>query len=466
MGAVKKTIFRKYDIRGIAQTELSDKVVTRIGQAYATMVRRQAQTAGALQVGIGYDARASSPRLLEALSTGIRRAGLGVLNLGLVPTPLVYFAQHTRDGLAGVIQITGSHNPAEYNGFKMMIGKDTLHGEAIASLYDLIQLGDVVESETYGAQTTWGGLVEAYIDWVDKDITASPRPLKVVLDSGNGVAGVVAPACIRQVFPQAEVVELFSQPDATFPNHHPDPTIEANLAHLIAKVKEVGADLGVAYDGDGDRIGVVDEQGQVIWGDRLLILLGRAVLRDNPGATIIGEVKCSQTLFDDIQAHGGTPVMSAVGHSLIKAKIKETGAKLAGEMSGHIFFNDRFFGFDDAIYTTARLLEILGQQSDPLSQLMDDVPKTFATPELRVECAEALKFAVPGRIATAFGSRGLKVNAIDGARVQFDHGWGLVRASNTQPALVLRVEATTELLRDEYLGQLYDELEQQGVKTP
>jgi phosphomannomutase/phosphoglucomutase len=265
---------------------------------------------------------------------------------------------------------------------------------------------------------------------------------------------VVAPALVRSVFPDGEVIELFSEPDARFPNHHPDPTVEENLHHLIAAVRDHGADLGVAYDGDGDRIGVVDAQGGIIWGDRLMILLARAVLSEQPGATIIGEVKCSQTLFDDIAAHGGVPVMSKVGHSLIKAKIKETGAKLAGEMSGHIFFNDRFFGFDDAIYTTCRLMEILTATPSSLAELMSDVPTTFATPELRVDCADSIKFGVPAKVALSFADR-FPVNTIDGVRVNFGLGWGLVRASNTQPVLVLRAEATSPELRDQYLAALH-----------
>ena len=450
---ITPTIFRKYDIRGIAAEELTDEAVTAIGQAYATMLVRHGGLAG--KVGIGRDARASSDRLFEALATGLGRAGVEVVSLGMVPTPLVYFANATREDLGGVIQITGSHNPAEYNGFKMMLGADTLHGEHIQELRELIESGDLVVADAPAASPeVWDGLIDAYRAWVAENIKPGARKLKVVLDSGNGVAGVVAPQLVREVF-GGEVVELFSDPDASFPNHHPDPTVEANLQHLIAAVRQHNADLGVAYDGDGDRIGVVDERGEVIWGDRLLILLSRAVLADYPGATIIGEVKCSQTLFDDIEARGGVPVMSAVGHSIIKARIKQEGAHLAGEMSGHIFFNDRFFGFDDAVYTTCRLLEIISQAEGTLSGLMADVPTTFTTPELRADCPEETKFLIPGRVAEAFAAEGLEVNTIDGARVRFAEGWGLVRASNTQPVLVLRVEATSPEARDAYLARLH-----------
>jgi phosphomannomutase/phosphoglucomutase len=450
---MNKNIFREYDVRGIADVDLDDATVEAIGHAYASTLLDQPDAIR--RVGIGFDARGSSPRLFAALSRGMRKVGVEVVGLGLVPTPLVYFAAFSRDDLGGAVQITGSHNPAEYNGFKMMIGHDTLHGDGIRALHARIISGDLAPATAAPAiETSWDGVIAAYSAWVKGNIRPGARKLKVVLDSGNGVAGVVAPALVREVF-GGEVIELFSEPDARFPNHHPDPTVEENLHHLIAAVREHGADLGVAYDGDGDRIGVVDAAGDIIWGDRLMILLARAVLVEQPGATIIGEVKCSQTLFDDIAARGGVPIMSKVGHSLIKAKIKETGAKLAGEMSGHIFFNDRFFGFDDAVYTTCRLLEILSSTDQPLAQLMSDVPRTFATPELRVDCADTLKFAVPAKVAAQFSDR-FAVNTIDGVRVNFGHGWGLVRASNTQPVLVLRAEATSPELRDQYLAWLHE----------
>ena len=452
------TIFRKYDIRGIAAEDLTNDVVEAIGQAFATKMKRDLDTLG--DVGVGFDARGSSPRLFEALARGLRRAGVCVVDLGLVPTPMVYFAKFHRDGLKGVIQITGSHNPAEYNGFKMMLGDGTLHGEGIQELRTIIEEGAFHTVEDRGEMSTWRELRAEYLDWLQDNLAPGDRALKVVLDSGNGVAGVVAPDAVRRVFgSNTDVLELFSEPDATFPNHHPDPTVAENLEHLIEAVREHDADLGVAYDGDGDRIGVVDETGRIIWGDKLMILLSRQVLKEFPGATIIGEVKCSQTLFDDIEAHGGEPIMSAVGHSLIKAKIQETGAKLAGEMSGHIFFNDRYFGFDDAIYATCRLMEILSQTESPLSSLLSDVPETFATPELRIDCDESRKFDIPGVVADHFAEQGLDVNTIDGARVQFDEGWGLVRASNTQPVLVLRVEASSPALKDAYLDRLKEAIE-------
>jgi phosphomannomutase / phosphoglucomutase len=442
-------IFRKYDIRGIAETDLDDETVTLIGRAIGTKLS-QTQGTG-LRVGVGRDARGSSERIFAALSDGIRSSGVDVIELGLVPTPLVYFAAHTHK-LDGAVQITGSHNPAPYNGFKMMMGTNTLHGEAIQELYEIATGGEFATSEQPGGLSSFPQIVDEYVDWVKNDITPGGRALKVALDSGNGVAGVVAPRLVREVF-GGEVIDMYTEPDASFPNHHPDPTVAENLQDLIEVVREEGCDFGVAYDGDGDRIGVVSETGEIIWGDKLMIALSRALLDEIPGATIIGEVKCSQTLFDDIEAHGGTAIMARVGHSLIKAKIKETDAELAGEMSGHIFFNDRFFGFDDALYTTCRLMEILSATDQPFSALLEGIPETFATPELRLDCDERLKFEVPGLVAGEYADDH-EVNTIDGMRVKFDNGWGLVRASNTQPVLVVRVEANSAADRDAYLEEL------------
>lgn len=442
-------IFRKYDIRGIAAEDLDDDTVRKIGRAFGSRLVRRSGVEG-LRVGIGWDARASSQRIFQALSGGLRSTGVHVVELGLVPTPLVYFAAHTHD-LSGAIQITGSHNPAEYNGFKMMEGKSTLHGPDIQDLRELIEAGDFVDAED-GGSSEFPNLVREYIEWVKNDINPGERKVKVALDSGNGVAGVVAPDLVREIF-DGEVIDMYTEPDASFPNHHPDPTVGENLEDLREMVVSSACDVGIAYDGDGDRIGLVDERGEVIWGDKLLIVLARALLAERPGSTIIGEVKCSQTLYDDIEARGGKAVMAKVGHSLIKAKIKETDAELAGEMSGHIFFNDRFFGFDDALYTTCRVLEIMSHTEGPFSDLLEGVPETFATPEIRQPCDEELKFEIPGVVAEEF-ARDHEVVTIDGVRVKFEEGWGLVRASNTQPVLVLRVEATSAEKRDEYLERL------------
>jgi phosphomannomutase / phosphoglucomutase len=443
-------IFRAYDIRGIADTDLNDDVVRKIGHAFATRVVRHSGEGP--RIGIGRDARESSDRIFEALQQGLRKGGAHVVNLGIVPTPLVYFASVT-SGFHGAIQITGSHNPGEYNGFKMMMGKDTLHGEHIQELRHIIEQQDYVTGEDLG-QSAMSDLRKKYIEWVRDNISMGERKLHIAIDSGNGVAGVVAPELLRDAI-SCKVEELFTEPDGTFPNHHPDPTVLENLTDLIDVVRAKGCDFGVAYDGDGDRIGVVDEKGDVIWGDKLMILLSRSVLENHPGATIIGEVKCSQTLFDDIAKHGGNPIMSRVGHSLIKAKIKETGAKLAGEMSGHIFFNDRFFGFDDALYATCRLAEIVSRSDRSLSELLGDVPETFITPEIRRDCPESIKFEIPTQVARQLGEH-YEVNTIDGVRVTFEDGWGLVRASNTQPVLVMRAEATSPAGRDRYLQILED----------
>lgn len=442
-------IFRAYDIRGIADEDLTDPVVRSIGQAFATMTIRAGYEAP--RIGVGRDARNSSDRVYEALKDGLCKAGAHVVSLGTVPTPLVYFAAFT-EGFHGAIQITGSHNPGEYNGFKMMIGKDTLHGETIQDLRKLIEADDLIEGTEDLGCSALADLRKSYIEWVRDNIRMGDRKLHIAMDSGNGVAGLLAPELVRDAV-GVKVTELYSEPDGTFPNHHPDPTVPENLQDLIETVKKEGCDCGVAYDGDGDRIGVVDEEGRIIWGDRLLVLFARQVLANNPGATIIGEVKCSQTLFDDIARHGGEPIMARVGHSLIKAKIKETDALLAGEMSGHIFFNDRFFGFDDALYATCRLVEILSKTTQPLSALLADLPTTYATPELRRDCPESLKFQVPGKVAEFFADD-YEVNTIDGVRVKFDHGWGLVRASNTQPVLVMRTEGNSPQSRDDYMTQL------------
>ncbi|MFW5966823.1 MAG: phosphomannomutase/phosphoglucomutase [Persicimonas sp.] len=452
-------IFRKYDIRGIAETDLTDETVGAIARAFGTRLLDGGEGRGQ-RVGIGYDARGSSTRIVSALSEGLQSTGVDVIDLGMAPTPLVYFAAHTHM-LDGAIQITGSHNPAEYNGFKMMMGAETLHGDAIQELREIAEAGEFARREP-GTKRSFGRIIDEYIAWVANDIEPGDRSLKIALDSGNGVAGLVAPRLVREVF-GGEVIEMFSEPDDAFPNHHPDPTVAENLEQLVETVRREDCDLGVAYDGDGDRIGVVDEEGDILWGDELMIVLGRALLDQRPGATIIGEVKCSQNLFDDIQARGGKAIMARVGHSLIKAKIKETDAELAGEMSGHIFFNDRFFGFDDALYTTCRLLEILSTTEAPLSSLLEGVPQTHATPELRLDCDERLKFDVPEVVASEY-AEDHEVNTIDGMRVKFDEGWGLVRASNTQPQLVVRVEAQSPEARDRYLAQLKEGIERAKKK--
>lgn len=443
-------IFRKYDIRGVAESDLNDETIRKVARAYGTKIRSQTGVSTS-RIGIGRDIRDSSDRIFSTIEQGLTETGLDVVDLGVVPTPLTYFATHQLD-LDGSIQITGSHNPPEYNGLKMMEGDRPLYGDGIQDLRSIGESGEFAEAQEPGESTSHPSIIREYIEWVVDDIEPGEHDVKIAIDGGNGVAGVVAPQLIREVF-GIEPIELYMEPDSTFPNHHPDPTVEENLEDLIETVRTSDCDLGVAYDGDADRLGVVDDRGTIVWGDTLMILFSRDVLREHPGATIVGEVKCSQTLFDDIRDRGGEPVMSRVGHSLMKAKIRETGALLAGEMSGHVFFNDRFFGFDDGLYATCRLIEILTREGDSIRELLSDVPETFATPELRRDCPEDIKFEIPGFVAEYFEDD-FEVSTVDGARVKFENGWGLVRASNTQPKIVLRAEGLSEEQRDTYLERL------------
>jgi phosphomannomutase/phosphoglucomutase len=441
-------IFREYDIRGIADRDLVDPVIELLGRAFAEYVR----PTGASRAAIGWDARLSSPRLRDALARGLSAKGIEVIDLGLCPTPALYYSLHRLKPGAGVM-ITGSHNPAEFNGFKLCVGTETIYGEEIQKLRRIMEKMDGAAGGPAG--TGRHPILPDYANEL-KDRFPGLRevPLTVVLDAGNGTAGPVAPDVMRSL--GCEVVELFSEPDGRFPNHHPDPTIPKNMAALISAVRERKADLGIAFDGDADRIGVVDEQGAILWGDQLMVLFSRDILRDRKGATFVSEVKCSQTMYDDIRAHGGNAIMWKTGHSLIKAKMKETGAALAGEMSGHIFFADRYFGYDDAIYAACRVVELLRKARKaagtavPLSSLLADVPRTFSTPEIRFDCPDALKFKVVDAMKQLYAKGGglslplREVITIDGVRAVFRDGWGLIRASNTQPVLVMRFEANTE----------------------
>ena len=423
-------IFRAYDVRGVADVDLHDAVVEDLGRAYGTVVRR----AGGHTITLGRDCRTHGARLRAALLRGLLSTGLDVLDVGVVASPLLYFAVFHHE-VDGGVQITGSHNPPDYNGFKMMLGQSSIHGEQIQALRRLIETRDFATGE--GAVRD-APITDTYVDYVAKNLALGPRRLKVVVDAGNGTGGVPSAAILERL--GVDLVPMYIEMDGTFPNHHPDPTVEANLQPLIDRVLAEGADLGVAYDGDADRIGVIDERGAVIWGDRLMIILSRALLADNPGAAIVSEVKCSRTLFEDITAHGGRAIMGQVGHSLIKERMKREDALLAGEMSGHIFFRHRWFGFDDAVYTTGRLLEILSRHDGPLSSLLAGVPETHVTPELRLPCPDDEKFDVVAAGVAHFKALHPVVD-IDGARVDFGDGWGLIRASNTQPVIVLRAEA-------------------------
>jgi len=423
-------IFRAYDIRGIAERDLDDATTDRIARAYATIVRNN----GGTRVALGRDCRLSSDRLHQAFVRGLTEAGLDVDDVGVGASPQLYWAVHHL-GSDGGVQITGSHNPGDHNGFKMMLGQGSFHGERIVELAAIANAGTFATGQ---GRVTEHDLRAAYVADIVSRLQLGPHLPKVAIDGGNGTGGPPAAALLAAL--GVPTTALFVPMDGHFPNHHPDPTVEDNLVDLRQAVLAGGLDVGIAYDGDADRIGVIDDKGAVIWGDRLLILLAREVLARHPGAAIVGEVKCSHTLFADISAHGGRPVMSAVGHSIIKDRMKVEGALLAGEMSGHIFYKDRWYGFDDAIYVTGRLLEILSHTDRPLSALLADVPVTHVTPEIRLDCPDDRKFAVVALAIEHYG-RHHPIVDIDGARIAFEDGWGLIRASNTQPVIVLRAEA-------------------------
>lgn len=444
---MNENIFREYDIRGIVGQDLTDATVAIVARAIGTFYIQN----NARRIAVGFDARESSPRFRDLLINGLIASGCDVLDIGRVPTPVLYFAVFT-EKVDGGVMITGSHNPADHNGFKICLGKQTLFGEQIQAIKNIAQRNrfagqtPIVSSESLDIEKTKpqvqiADVLPEYQRQLLRRVGVGAKKLKVVVDAGNGMGGVTAVPLYRAL--GYELVELFTEPDSDFPNHHPDPTVVENLQDTIKAVRETGADLGIAFDGDADRIGVVDENGRIIWGDELMVLLAREVLKEKPNSTIIAEVKCSQTLFEDIKKNGGNPIMWKAGHSIIKSKMKQTGAALAGEMSGHIFFADRFYGFDDATYAGARVLEILSKSDRTLSELLSDLPETFSTPEIRIDCAEEKKFKVVEKIAEEFSETN-EVITIDGARIIFENGWGLVRASNTQAILVLRFEADTK----------------------
>jgi len=429
---INPKIFREYDIRGIVDKDLSLEFVEYLGRGIGTYFRAH----GKKQAAVGRDARLSSPAYAEAIITGLLSSGCSVVDIGLVPTPLLYFAVYYKKNEAAVM-ITGSHNPPEYNGFKMMVGEETLFGETIQQVYKILKEGKVITDKA-GTRSSYD-IIPEYESYVLKDVQLR-RKLKVVLDAGNGTAGFVAVPIFRKL--GCDVTELYCEPDGNFPNHHPDPTLPEAMEDLVKEVKKTGADFGVGYDGDGDRIGVVDDEGNLLWGDQLMIVFSRDVLPANPGAAVISEVKASKLLYSEVKRLGGRPIMWKTGHSLIKQKIKEEKALLAGEMSGHIFFADRFFGFDDAIYSSARLAEIVSRSEKKLSEMLADLPKTYYTPEIRVYATDEVKFKIVDEVKKELAKK-YPVNDIDGIRVSYPNGWALVRASNTQAALVLRYEADT-----------------------
>jgi phosphomannomutase/phosphoglucomutase len=426
-------IFREYDIRGRVPDELNQETVYRLGLCFGTYYHQK----GVSRIALGRDCRLSSPELHDALLKGLIDTGMHVSDVGMIPTPLLYFSMFHLE-VDGGLQITGSHNPPEYNGFKIGVDKTTIYGEEIQKVREIGDSEKFVQGKGAVEETD---IISPYMAYLGDNIRPGDVAIKVVVDGGNGMGGLVAPEAYIAM--GVEVETLFCEPDGRFPNHHPDPTVPDNLKDLIAKVSEHGSDLGIAFDGDADRIGVVDHEGRIIWGDQLMIIFSRDLLERNPGAKIIGEVKCSQVLFDDIEKHGGQPIMWKVGHSLIKNKMKEEKAVLAGEMSGHLFFAERYFGYDDAIYAGARLLEILTKKRESIKDLLSDVPKMVSTPEIRLDCPDEKKFQVVAELAKEFKEE-YQVIDVDGARVLFDRGWGLVRASNTQPVLVFRFEAQDE----------------------
>ena len=449
------TSLREYDIRGIVGRTLSEKDAFAIGRCFGSIV---AQKGGSV-VAVGRDGRVSGPALEQALVDGLKASGLRVLRMGVGPTPMLYFLNVAR-GCDGAIQVTGSHNPPDYNGFKMVLGAKPFFGAQIQEIGRMAAAGDVV-AEASGSDEAVD-IAPEYVERVARDWDGGERALKVVWDNGNGAAGEVLAALVSRLPGRHEI--LFPEIDGRFPNHHPDPTVPKNLEALIARVTETGADLGIAFDGDADRIGVVDDEGHVLFGDQLLIVLARDVLARNPGATIISDVKASQVLFDEIARAGGTPLMWKTGHSLVKAKMAETGSPLAGEMSGHVFFAERWYGFDDALYAAVRLLGVVARMPERLSAVRAALPAVVNTPELRFPCDDRRKFDVVREVAARLKAAEARVSDVDGVRVTTEDGWWLLRASNTQAVLVARAEATTGTAGLERLkAALGDQLAASGI---
>ncbi len=456
---ISENIFREYDVRGIVGSDIDEETAVLLGRAFAVFLRRS--NPDAIRVSVGRDVRLSSAALASAVMEGI-----DVVDIGTCPTPLQYFSIFHL-GLDGGIMVTGSHNPPEYNGFKISVGRETIHGRDIQELKEIILNSRWSGSPERGSQSSFD-VIEAYKRYMLDEFSHLNGPafrrLKVVVDAGNGTAGDVAPDILSRI--GCDVIPLYCDPDGNFPNHHPDPTVVEYIRDLIAETKNSGADMGVGYDGDSDRIGVVNKAGGVVWGDQLMIVLSREVLKEHPGAKIIGDVKCSQLMFDDIKAKGGIPVMWKTGHSLIKQKMKDEKALVAGEFSGHIFIADRYFGYDDALYTTFRLVEIMKKTGKDIEELLSDIPRLYFTPEIRVDCPEERKKSAVEKIVSKIISyknnggapyRIAGVDTTDGVRIVFEDGWGLVRTSNTQPVVVMRVEARSNESVAKYRAFLEDE---------
>lgn len=452
---ITSSIFKAYDIRGIVEKELTPEVVKLIGMAIGSESIAQ----GERGIVVGRDGRLTGPMLSESLISGLIESGCHVVDIGMVPSPLVYFATYTKGASSGVM-VTGSHNPPEYNGLKIMIAGETLSADKIQNLYSRI----VNQQFSSGSGSSASiNIDQDYMDTIKSDITLD-RELNIVVDCGNGVAGNIAPKLFKTL--GAKVTKLFCLVDGRFPNHHPDPSNPENLEDLIKEVIDTGADLGLAFDGDGDRLGLVDNRGNVIWADRQMILYARDVLSRKPGAKIIFDVKCSSLLPKDISEHGGEPIMSRTGHSFIKNKLKETDAELGGEMSGHIFFNDRWYGFDDAIYTGARLLEIISKTEKTCAEIFAEFPGGVSTPEINIHFDEqGQQYDAMETLSNSVDFPGSEINTIDGVRVDYENCWGLVRASNTTPCLVLRFEGNDQEALKSIKSQFKDWLEKNNIST-
>ena len=446
-----RTILREYDVRGIVGSTLTEADAYALGRSFAAL----AVAEGANRVAVGRDGRTHSPGLEAALVRGLTEGGLDVVRIGMGPSPMLYFAVSTLE-VQGGIQVTGSHNPADYNGFKMLLNGRSVFGAEIQELGRRAAEGDWSEGNgSVGEQD----IVDDYVDALVKDFDG--KAYRIGWDAGNGAGGPIVDKLIERL--PGEHHRLFTDVDGRFPNHHPDPTVEANLVDLKKLVADQGLDFGFAFDGDADRIGAVDSQGRVIWGDQLLIILAGAVLKDQPGATIIADVKASQTLFDRIAEMGGKPLMWKTGHSLIKSKMKETGAPLAGEMSGHIFFKHQWYGFDDALYAAIRTIRAVSASGKSLTDLKSEMPVSVATPELRFQVDESRKFAVIDEVAERLADEGAEVNSTDGVRVKTPDGWWLLRASNTQDVLVARAEARDKEGLDRLMATVNEQLERSGI---
>jgi len=430
--SINPGIFTEYDIRGITGTDIDEEVFELIGKAYGTYMKKL----GASTISMGRDCRVTSPELSQAVAKGINSTGINVLDIGMVATPMLYFSLYNLD-VDGGVMVTASHNPGEYNGIKLSEGKNSLFGDHIQEIRKLAEGGDFA---TGSGNTSEADIREDYIKFLKDNLDIKPG-LRIAADYGNGMTGVIGPEVFREF--GCEITELYETPDGTFPNHHPDPTVEENLAELIDTVKSKNLEVGLGFDGDGDRIGVIDENGNIIWGDMLVLIFARDILTREKGAKFIGDVKCSTKLFRGIEDAGGGAIMWKTGHSLIKNKMKVENAAMAGEMSGHIFFADKFFGYDDALYAALRLLEIVSKTGKKVSELLGDIPHSVSTPEIRMDVPEEIKFQLVEKVKNRLSEKHQVID-IDGVRIEFPDGWGLIRASNTQPALVLRFEAKSD----------------------